>query len=68
MSLPIQDQANILHRIRGGGLRSETSNVLFLREVANQRNKMEKWIGYEEEGSLSPRGRETPDMIECHEL
>ena len=69
MSLPIQDQANLLHGIRGGWtVTSEMINALFLREVANQRNKMEKWIGYEEEGSLSPRGRETPDMIECHEL
>ena len=29
---------------------------------------MEKWIGYEEEGSLIPRGRETLDMIEGFEL
>ena len=43
-------------------------NALLLREVANQRMTMEKWIGYEEEGSLIPRGRETPDRIEGHEL
>ena len=49
MPLPIQDQANILHGIRGGWtMRSEIINALMLREVANQRMKMEKWIGYEE--------------------
>ena len=29
---------------------------------------MEKWIGYEEEGVLIRRGRETPNRIEGHEL
>ena len=45
MSLPIQDQANILHGIRGGWtMRSEIINSLLLMEVANHRTKMEKWI------------------------
>ena len=69
MSLPIQDQANILHGIGGGWtMRTEIINALLLRETANQRTTMEKWIGYEEEGSLIPRGRETLDMIEGFEL
>ena len=64
--MPIQDQANILHGIRGRWtMRSEIMNALLLREVANQRMTMEKWIGYREEGSLIPRGRETLDMIEA---
>ena len=43
MSLPIQDQANILHGIMGGWtMRSEIINALLLREVANQRTPMEK--------------------------
>ena len=29
---------------------------------------IEKWIGYEEDGSLSPRGRGTPDRIKGFEL
>ena len=29
---------------------------------------IEKWIGYEEEGSLIPRDRETPDKIASSEL
>ena len=29
---------------------------------------MEKWIGYKEEGSLIPRGRGTPDMMEGHDV
>ena len=69
MSLPIQDQANILHGIGGGWtMRTEIINALLLRETVNQRTTMEKWIGYEEEGSLIPRGRETLDMIEGFEL
>ena len=60
MPLPIQDQAKILHEIRGGWTRRiEIINALLLREIANQRATMEKWIGYEEEGSLIPRGRKT---------
>ena len=69
MSLLIQGQANILHGIQGGWIRrSEIINALMLREAANQSPKMEKWIGYEEEGSLIPRGRETLDKIEGSEL
>ena len=65
MSLPIQDQANILHGIKGGQtMRSEIINALLLWEAANRRTTIEKWIGYEEEGSLIPRGRETPDKTE----
>ena len=68
MSLPIQDQPNILHGIRGGWtVRSEIINALLLREAANQRTTMEKWIGYEE-GSLIPRGKETPNRIKGSEL
>ena len=55
--------------IRGGWtMRLEIINALLIREAANQRKTMEKWIGYEEEGSLIPRGRETPDRIEGSEL
>ena len=64
MSLPLQDQANILHGIKG----SEIINALLIREDATQRTIMEKWIGYEEEGSLILRGRGTPDRIEGSEL
>ena len=50
MSPTIQDQANILHGIRGRWtMRSEIMNALLLREVANLRTIMQKWIGYEEE-------------------
>ena len=49
-------------------MRSEIMNALLLGEAANQKMAMEKWIGYEEEGSLIPRGRETPDRIEGSEL
>ena len=49
-------------------MRSKIINDLLLREVANQKMTMEKWIGYEEEGSLIPRGGETLDRIEGHEL
>ena len=49
-------------------MRSEIMNALLLREAANQRTTMEKWIGYEEEGSLIPRGREPSYRIEGHEL
>ena len=69
MSLLIQDQANILHGIKGGWtMRSEIINTLLIREVATQRMTMEKWIGYEEVGSLIPRDRGTPDGIEGYEL
>ena len=69
MSLPIQDQANILHGIRGGkAMRYEIINALLIRESATQRMTMEKWIGYEEEGSLIPRGRETLDRIASSKL
>ena len=69
MSPTIQDQANILHGIRGRWtMRSRIINALLLREAANERMTMEKWIGYEEEGSLIPRGRGTPDRIELSEL
>ena len=69
MSLPLQDQANILHGIKGGWtIRSKIINALLIREVATERTTMEKWIGYEEEGSLIPRGRGTPDRIELSEL
>ena len=44
-------------------MRSEIINALLIREVANQMSTIEKWIGYEEESSLRPRGRETSDMI-----
>ena len=55
MALPIQDQVNILHGIRGvWTMRSEIINALWLREVANQREIME-------EGSFIPRGREPPE-------
>ena len=69
MSLPKQDQANILHGIRSTWtMRSKIMNALLLRHVANHTTTMEKWIRYEEEGSLIPRGRETLDRIEGHEL
>mgnify|MGYP000344262472 CR=1 FL=1 len=69
MSLPIQDQANVLHGIRGGWtMRSKIKNVVLLREAANQRMTMEKWIGYKEEGSLIPRGRQSRKEIEGSEL
>ena len=47
-------------------MRSKIVNVLLLREVASPRKAMDKWIGNEEEGSLIPRGRETPDRIQGH--
>ena len=69
MSLPLQDQANILHGIRGGWtMRSEIINALLIRESTTQRMTMEKWIGHEEEGSLIPRGRGPPDRLEGSEL
>ena len=69
MSLPLQDQANILQGIRGGWtMRSEIINALLIREAAAQRTTIEKWIGYEEEGCLIPRGRGTLDRIEGSEL
>ena len=69
MSLPLHDQANILHGIRGGWtMRSEIINALLIGEADTQRTKMEKWIGYEEEGVLISRGRGTLDRIEGSEL
>ena len=65
MSLPIQDQANILHGIRGGwAKRSEIINTLLIREAAHQRTTIMECIGYKEEGSLLRRDMETPDRIE----
>ena len=50
MSLPLHDQDNILHGIKGGWtMRSEIINALLIREAATQRMTMEKLIGYEEE-------------------
>ena len=49
-------------------MRSEIINALFLREASYQRTTMEKWICDEEEGALIPRGKETPNKIEGHEL
>ena len=64
-----QDEAKILHGIRGRWtMRYEIINALLLREVANQRTTIEKWIGYEEEGSLIPRGekhRTEPKATNC---
>ena len=69
VSLPLQDQANILHGIRGGWtMRSEIINALMLREAVNQSTTMEKWIGYEEDGFLIPRVRETSDKVEGSKL
>ena len=68
MSFSIHDQANILNGIRGGWtMRSEIINALFLRETANQRTIIGKWIGFEE-GFLIPRGRDPLDKIEGHEM
>ena len=45
MSLPVQDQANMLHGIRDNWtMSSEIINALMLRETANQRTTMERWI------------------------
>ena len=45
MSLPLQDQANILQGIRGGWtMRSEIINALLIRDIAIQRTTMDKWI------------------------
>ena len=49
-------------------MRSEIINALLIREVATQRTTMEKWIGYEEEGSLILRGRGSPNRLEDPEL
>ena len=69
MSLPIEDQANILYGIKGKWtMRSEITSTLLLREAANQMMTMPKLIGYEEEGSLIPRSRETLDIIKGFEL
>ena len=69
MSLPLQDQANILHGIKGGWImRAEIINALLIREASTQRKTMEKWIGYKEEGSLIPRGRQSRKEIEGSEL
>ena len=68
MSLPLHDQVNILHGIRGGWtMRLEIINALLIRDVATERTTMQKWIGYEE-GSLIPRCRGTPDRIESSGL
>ena len=59
----------MFHGIRGGWtMRSEIINALLTRDVATQRTTMEKWISYEEEGSLISRCRGTPDRIEGSEL
>ena len=69
MSLLVQDESNILHGIKGGWtMRFEIVNGLLLGEAASSRMTMENWIGNEEEGSLIPRGKETYDRIQCHEL
>ena len=69
MSMSLHDHANILHGVRGGWtMRSKIINSLLVREDDTQRTTMEKWIGCEEEGSLIPRGRGTPDRIEGSEL
>ena len=47
---------------------SEIINTLLLREATNQRMTMEKWVGYEEEDSLIPRGMEILDKIDSHEV
>ena len=39
-----------------------------IQDANHLRMTVEKWIVYEKEGSLIPRGRETPDMIQSHEL
>ena len=68
MSLPIQEQAKIIHGIMGKWtIISKIMNALLLRESANQQTTMEKWIGYRKEGSLIPRGRGTPDRIKGQE-
>ena len=49
MSLPIQDEANILHGIRGMcTMVFEISNALLIREISNQRTTIDMWIGYKE--------------------
>ena len=69
MSLPLHDQANILHGVRGGWTtRLEIINGLMIRDATTQRTTMEKWIGHEEEGYLIPKCRGTPDRIEGSEL
>mgnify|MGYP000329519481 FL=1 len=68
MSLSLQYQANILDRIIVRWImRLEIVNALLLGEVASPKTTMEKSIG-NEEGSLIPRGRETPDRIQGHKL
>ena len=49
-------------------MRSEIINALLIRDAATQRTTMEKWIGHDEEGSVIPRCRATPDRIEGSEL
>ena len=49
-------------------MRSEIINALLTRDVATQRTTMEKWISYEEEGSLISRCRGTTNMIKGSEL
>ena len=43
-------------------------NALLLREAANQKITMEKWTGYEEQGSLIPRDQVSSDKIKGHEV
>ena len=58
-----------LHGIMGRRtIRYEIINALLLKEAANQRMTMEKWVGYEEEDSLIPRGMEILDKIDSHEV
>ena len=49
-------------------MRLEIITALLIREASTQRTTMEKWIGYEEEGVLIPRGRGTLDRTEGSEL
>ena len=49
-------------------MRCEIINVVLIREAGTQRMTMEKWIGHEEEGSVIPRCRGTPDRLEGSEL
>ena len=43
-------------------------NTLLLKEANNLRIAMEMWIGNEEEGSSIPKGMETLNRIQGHEL
>ena len=69
MSLPRQDQANILHGIMGQWImRSGIMNNLLFGKIVSPMTTMEKWIGNEEEGSLIPRDKEILNRIQGHEL